>query len=111
MERGPEIIIFGNRVKSYSDSTNKNRLGDQVSGCFVTSSVIMEKSGNLKNREHLYKLKLLENINFNDDRSSQENSTERLFLEIVRLGIPRKGTWRKQKQGFYEKHISAPNGP
>ncbi len=29
-------------------------------------------------------------------------------LEIVRLGIPRLGTWRKQEQGFYEKIIWPP---
>ena len=29
-------------------------------------------------------------------------------LEIVRLGIPRLGTWRKQKQGFDEKVIWIP---
>ena len=31
-----------------------------------------------------------------------------MFLEIVRLGIPRLGTWRKQKQGFYQKVIWPP---
>ncbi len=30
------------------------------------------------------------------------------FQEIVRLGIPRLGTWRKQEQGFYEKAIWPP---
>ena len=31
-----------------------------------------------------------------------------IVLEIIRLGIPRLGTWRKQKQGFYEKVIWPP---
>ncbi len=35
----------------------------------------------------------------------------RRALEIVKLGILKLGTWRKQRQGFYEKTNLAPNGP
>ena len=35
-------------------------------------------------------------------------SFEQHNLEIVRLGIPRLGTWRKRKQGFYENVIWPP---
>ena len=41
-------------------------------------------------------------------RKSTPWPTMSVHLEIVRLGIPRLGTWRKQKQGFYEKVIWPP---
>ena len=37
-----------------------------------------------------------------------EELLKSISLEIVRLGIPRLGTWRKQTQGFYEKVIWPP---
>ena len=42
------------------------------------------------------------------DGDATENHLGCASLEIVRLGTPRLGTWRKQTQGFYEKVIWPP---
>ena len=37
------------------------------------------------------------------EQAKEAELAQHTDLEIVRLGIPILGTWRKQKSGFYEK--------
>ena len=81
-----------NNTKNYKNNTNKNTNNKkQTKGCCCCSCVVVSVGWDCL---PLGSLAITPQAGYN--------------LEIVRLGIPRLGTWRKQKQGSYEKAIWPP---